>query len=264
MKFVDAHVHLSDPEYESHIDKIIEDAEKSSVVAMVSNSMNLQTSLQSIKLAEKYPKLVYAALGIHPWNVKELAPNELEQTANLIENHKQHREIVAIGEIGLDYKYLKGGKKELLTLQYEVFSKMLHISEKLSLPTIIHSRGTTQEIVDMLTSYNIKKVLLHWFSQPISLLSKIVERGYYITEGPPTLFASHIQDIVRQIPLTHLLTETDGPVKYFRPPFKGEMTTPAFIPIVVDAIAKIRQQDKIEVATQVFKNFVDFFEIKET
>ncbi len=264
MRFVDAHVHLSDPEYESHIGRLIEDAEKSSVVALVSNSMNLQTSLQSIELSEKYPKLVYAALGIHPWNVKELAANELEHTASLIENHKQNKGIVAIGEIGLDYKYLKGGKKELLTSQYEMFSKMLQLSEKLSLPAIIHSRGTTQEIIDMLTSYNTKKVLLHWFSQPISLLSRIVERGYYVSEGPPTVFASHIQDIVRQIPLTNLLTETDGPVRYSRPPFKGEMPKPAFIPMVVDAIARIRQQDKAEVAAQIFKNFVDFFGIEET
>jgi len=265
MKFVDAHLHLSDPEYEVHIDKIIEDARRSNVVALVSNSMNLQTSLQSIKLAEKYPKLVYAALGIHPWNVKKLQSNELEHTVKLILNH-EHRQkrIVAIGEIGLDYKYLKGKKKELLSMQYEVFCKMLQLSEKLSLPAIIHSRGTTSEIVDILSSYNIKKILLHWFSNPMKLLPKIVERGYYITEGLPTVYSSHMQDIVRRIPLTNLLTETDGPVRFFRSPFKGEMTTPVFIPLVVDKIAEIKGKKKEEVAEQIFKNFVTFFEIEQT
>jgi len=264
MRFVDAHVHLTDPEYKVHIDKIIEDAKKSNVVALVSNSMNLQTSLQGIKLAEKHPKLVYAALGIHPWNIKEFLPNELEQTVNFILNHKQHERVVAIGEIGLDYKYLKEGKQELLNIQYEVFCKMLQLSEKLSLPAIIHSRGTTSEIMDILSSYNIKKVLLHWFSNPMKLLPEIVERGYYITEGPPTVYSSHIRDIVRRIPLTNLLTETDGPVRYFKPPFKGEMTTPTFIPLVVDAVAKIKDKEKAKVAEQIFKNFAAFFEIEQT
>lgn len=264
MRFVDTHVHLSDPEYEAHIDKIIEDARKSNVVALVSNSMNLQTSLQSIKLAEKYPALVYAALGIHPWDIKELLPNELEHTTKLILNHKQYERVVAIGEIGLDYKYLKEGKQELLNMQYEVFCKMLQLSEKLSLPAIIHSRGATSEIMDILSSYNIKKVLLHWFSNPMRLLPEIVERGYYITEGPPTVYSSHIRDIVRRIPLTSLLTETDGPVRYFKLPFKGEMTTPSFIPQVIGAIAEIKRKEKAEVAEQIFKNFETFFEMEQT
>jgi len=264
MRFVDAHLHLSDSEYEACIGKVIEDAKNSNVVALVSNSMNLQTSLQSIKLAEKYPELVYVALGIHPWNIKELLPDELENTVNLILDHKRYARVVAIGEIGLDYKYLKGGKKELMSMQYEVFCKMLQLSEKLSLPAIIHSRGTTSEIVDMLSSYNIKKVLLHWFSRPIGLLPEIVDRGYYITEGPPTVYSSHIQDVVRRIPLTNVLTETDGPVRFFKPPFKGKMTTPAFIPLVVDAIAKIKGKEKAEVADQIFQNFLTFFEIEQT
>jgi TatD DNase family protein len=222
----------------------------------------MQTSLQSIKLVKKHPTLVYAALGIHPWNIKELLPNEIENTVNLILNHKQHERVVAIGEIGLDYKYLKEGKHELLDIQYKVFCKMLQLSEKLSLPAIIHSRGTTSEIMDLLSSYNIKKILLHWFSNPMELLPEIVERGYYITEGPPTVYSSQIRDIVRRIPLTNLLTETDGPVRYFKPPFKGEMTTPAFIPLVVDAVAKIKGKEKTEVAEQIFKNFVAFFEIR--
>ena len=264
MKFVDAHVHLSDPEYEPHVGQVIEEAKESSVVALVSNSVNLQTSLQSIKLAKEHPKLVYAALGIHPWNVKELLPNELEQTVDIILNHRKREEVLAIGEIGLDYKYVKGEEKEVMAKQYEVFCRMLELSEKLSIPAIIHSRGAALEIMNLLSSYNLKRVLLHWFSSPIESLPEIVERGYYITEGPPTVFSSHTQDIIRRVPLTCLLTETDGPVRYSRPPFKGKMTTPAFIPIVVEAIARVRGEEKMEVAEQICKNFVDFFEVELT
>src|SRR3989337_916802 len=167
MKLVDAHVHLSDAGYAKHTDELIADARNSNVVALVSNSMDLETSLGSLKLAEKYSGAVYAALGIHPWNVKVLKENELEETLNLISEQSQKGTVAAIGEIGLDYKYETIWDKQLM-----VFDKMLRLAEKLDLPAIIHSRGTTVQIVDMLPSYNLKRVLLHWFSHPISARSE--------------------------------------------------------------------------------------------
>ncbi len=260
MRYVDAHVHLSDPEYGEYVDNAIEDARRSDVVALVSNSTNLQTSLRSIELAERHPRFVYATVGIHPWNVKGLLQNELEQTMDLATSYARSREVVAIGEIGLDYKYVNGGRKELVRKQHEIFCEMLRLSEELSLPAIIHSRGTTQEIMDILASYNIRKVLLHWFSNPIELLPRITERGYYITEGPATLFSTDVQEIVRQVPLKSLLTETDGPVRFFKPPFNGEMTTPAVIPLIVDAIAEIKREERMQVAEQIYRNFMAFFD----
>jgi TatD DNase family protein len=254
MKFVDSHVHLSDEEYSEHIDDVITDAKRSNVVALVSNSMNLETSIRSLELAEKYQGIVYAALGIHPWNVNSLTDDELQKTVNLIYEQRNNKALIAIGEIGLDYKYTKIWNKQLM-----VFNEMLQLAEKLDLPVIIHSRGTTSQIIEMLPSYKIKKVLLHWFSNPISLLTKVVENGYYITEGPPTAYSNGIREVVRKIPLTNLLTETDGPVRYFKQPFNGQITMPAFIPIVVKAIAEIKNLEVPIVAEQIIKNFEEFF-----
>jgi len=257
MKFVDAHIHLSDSEYDQKVSEIVEDAKRSNVVALVSNSMDLKTSLLSLQLAEEHPNHVYAALGIHPWNIRNLSPNELQDTVNLIFQYEKHREkIVAVGEIGLDFQYAKS--KELQDLQLQVFHEMLSTAEKLSLPVIIHSRGTTSQIISLLPSYDMKKVLLHWFSRPIGLLPQIVDRGYFITEGPPSIFSDGIREIIRRIPLTNLLTETDGPVR-FGGPFKGKMTTPSFIPLVVEAIAQLKEKKKTEVADQIFQNFTSFF-----
>lgn len=257
MKFVDAHVHLSDEEYANCVEEIISEARKAKVVALVSNSMDLKTSIESLKLAEKYEGTVYAALGIHPWNVQDLTENEFQEVIELISEQKANQAVVAIGEVGLDAKYQKIWNKQI-----KVFDEMLHLAERLDLPVIIHSRGTTAQIVDMLPSYNLKKVLLHWFSNPISALKKAIENGYYITEGPPTVYSNGIQDVVRRTPLTNLLTETDGPVRYFRQPFNGEKTTPAFIQKVVEAIAKIKGLGAEEVAEQIAKNFTDFFGVK--
>jgi TatD DNase family protein len=173
-----------------------------------------------------------------------------------MKEHARDQAFVAIGEIGLDNKYMDIWDKQL-----KVFDSMLHAAEELRMPVIIHSRGTSAQIVDMLPSYNIKKVLLHWFSYPASLLRKIVEKGHYISEGAPTVYSDGIRDIVKKVPLANLLTETDGPVRYFKPPFKGKRTTSAFIPIIVNAIAELQGLTPESVAEQVAKNFEDLFGI---
>jgi len=262
LKFVDAHIHLSDPEYSQTVDELVGDAKRSNVVALVSNSMDLQTSLESLRLIEEHPRLVYAALGIHPWAVKQLLPNELEDTVNLILQHgTASKKIVAVGEIGLDFTYPKD--TNLQDRQLQVFREMLSAAEKTSLPVIIHSRGTITQIMSILPSYGLRKLLLHWFSHPIKLLSQAIERGYYITEGPPSVYSRHIQEIIKQTPLMNLLTETDGPVRFLGP-FKNEMTSPSFIPLVVDAISQLKKMNKTDVANQIIQNFADFFGITPT
>jgi len=257
MKLIDAHIHLSDPEYAKCADELVADAKRSNVVALVSNSMDLETGLGSLRLAEKYPGEVYPALGIHPWNVNVLKENELEETLKLISEQSQKKAVVAIGEIGLDYKYEKIWDKQLM-----VFDRMLRLAEKLDLPVIIHSRGTTAQIVDMLPSYNLKRVLLHWFSHPMSALYKAVEHGYFITEGPPVAYSNGIRHVVKKVPLTNFLTETDGPVTYYKPPFNGQLTRPSFIRTVVEAVAEIKNMAVVDVAEQIARNFEGFFNIK--
>ncbi len=236
---------------------LIVDAKNSGVVALVSNSMDLQTSIESLKLAERHPGLVYAALGIHPWNVSVLQENELDETLKLISEKATKKSVVAVGEIGLDAKYEKIWDKQLM-----VFDRMLRLAETLNLPVIIHSRGTTARIVEMLPSYNLKRVLLHWFSYPLSALSEAVSHGYYITEGPPAAYSLGIREVIANVPITNLLTETDGPVKYYKPPFNAQMTKPSFIRAVVEAVAEIKKMRIDDAAEQIAKNFEEFFSIK--
>ena len=257
MKLTDAHIHLSDLEYAKTTDELVTEAKNSNVVALVSNSMDLETSIGNLKLAEKYPGTVYPALGIHPWNVNVLKENELEETVKLISEQSQKYAVTAIGEIGLDYKYMAIWEKQLM-----VFDRMLRLAEKLDLPAIIHSRGTTAQIVDMLPSYNLKRVLLHWFSHPMSALYKAMEQGYFITEGPPVAYSNGIREVVKKAPLTNLLTETDGPVTYRKPPYNGQLTRPSFIRNVVEAVADVKNMAVVDVAEQIAKNFESFFNIK--
>jgi TatD DNase family protein len=257
MKFVDAHIHLSDKEYADCVGEVITDAKNANVVSLVSNAVDLKTSVANLRLAEEYPGMVYVALGIHPWNIQALANDEVQQTLEFIRRQKGNKALVALGEIGLDHKYVSCWEKQL-----EVFNEMLHLAEKTDLPVIIHSRGTTAQIVDMLPSYSLKGVLLHWFSNPTSVLPKAIENGYYITEGAPATYSNGIRDVIKRVPLSNLLTETDGPVHFFRRPFEGKMTTPAIIPAVVKAIAEVKKLDMSGAAEQIVENFECFFSVK--
>ena len=255
MRLIDAHVHLSDAEYAGHIDELIADAKKSGVAALVTNSMDLKTCQNDIKLSEKYPDLVYPALGIHPWNVNVIGESELQEIVEFIQ--KQKGLVKAIGEIGLDCKYETVWEKQTM-----VFDRMLRLAEELELPVIIHSRGTTDIIVEILASYNLKRVLLHWFSHPMSALTKALDKGYFITEGPPATYSNGIREVVEKTPLTNLLTETDGPVTYWKKPFNGQLTKPSYIRDVISAVAEIKKMKSEEVAEQIIKNFEVFFNIK--
>jgi len=255
MKLIDAHVHLSDAGYAGHMDELIADAKAAGVVALVTNSTDLQTCQSDLKLAKKYPGLVYPALGIHPWNVNVLKENELEQTIDLIQ--KQKNFVKAIGEIGLDSKYETTWEKQMM-----VFDKMLRLAEALDLPVIIHSRGTTDKIIEMLPSYRLKRVLLHWFSHSISALCRAMDKGYFITEGPPATYSNDIREIIELVPLTHFLTETDGPVTYRKGPYNGQLTKPSFIRSVVEAVAEIKKMRVDDVGQQIAENFEVFFNIK--
>ena len=260
MKFVDAHIHLSDSEYKNRVDDIITIARQNSVVAMVTNSTDLETSKMSLELAEKYPTLVYAAVGIHPWNANQLAPSELQEAADFISKNAALREkLVAVGEIGLDPKYTK--RKEQKEQQLRVFTEMVQLAERLGLPIIVHSRWSAQKITNMLSSYRLKGVLWHWLSDPSETLTKIIERGDYISEGPPVGYSDKIQEIVKQVPLERILTETDGPVRYYGP-LENIPTTPALISQTVSAISKVKKIDESHVAEQVLNNFSKFFGIQ--
>jgi TatD DNase family protein len=254
LKYVDAHIHLSDEDYSRCIDQVVQEAKKANVIALISNSMDLRTSCRSLELAKQFSGMVYASLGVHPWAVSNFDEGELEQTLDLILKESRNEVLVAIGEIGLDSKYMNIWDKQL-----KVFDSMLHLAEKLGLPVIVHSRGVTVQVVDLLSSYRVRKVLLHWFSNSTIALSKAIESGYYISEGAPTLYSKDIREVVRRVPLESLLTETDGPVRFFRPPFKGERTTPTLIPMIARAMAELRTIDIKSFSERIVENFKVFF-----
>jgi TatD DNase family protein len=208
----------------------------------------------SIKLSERYAVLVFAAVGVHPWNVQTISDEEVEAVVKLAEENRNNKALVAIGEVGLDSKYIQVWERQL-----KVFDTMLRLAERLDLPVCVHSRGAVEQVVDLLPSYRVKRVLLHWFSGSLSVLDRAVDRGYYVSEGPAVVYSSVIRDIVRRVPLTNLLTETDGPTRYHKPPFNAKTTTPAtHIPTVATTIADVKERKWTEIGEQTSVNLGAF------
>ena len=139
-----------------------------------------------------------------------MAQNYTSKTFELIE--KSHKEITGIGEIGLDRTYINSD--EQWEKQVNVFKKQLELAEKLGKPISVHSRKTLEEIFEIITSYSIKHVLLHWFDGRKSQLQKAMDLDYYVSFGPLLLYANDKQTLISKAERDKILIETDGPVRF--------------------------------------------------
>jgi TatD DNase family protein len=254
IRYVDSHVHLADPSYNADLEQILKDARGIGVVAIIANSEDLDSSLATLEIAEQFPDLVHPAIGIHPWNASSITGEAVEQLmACMISNRER---LIAIGEVGLDGVY--AGSQGSAEVQIRVFQKMLEAASRLRLPVIVHSRKMAGAVLDYTASYDLSKVILHWYSGPVEFLRQIIQRGYYVTFGPSLIYAKHIQEIAGETPIDLILTETDGPVQYHGILQKVK-TTPRLIPYVVEKLAEIKGTTIQEVAAHILRNSIAAF-----
>ena len=214
---VDTHIHLYDKKYQDILEEVIEKAQEAGIVRIIVNGVDRETSLESIKLANKYD-FIYAAIGLHPSEIDKEKENDLSWIYELAKNKK----VIAIGEIGLDYYW----DKSYNDLQRDIFIKQIKIANELKLPVIVHSRDAHQDTFDIMKE-NQTKGILHAYQSSLELAREYIKLGYYLGIGGVLTFknAKVIKDVVREINLDFLLTETDGP--YLTPePFRGKINKP--------------------------------------
>jgi len=224
----DAHIHLSDDEYSQDMPFIITSMEKMKIRACCV-SMDLHTSEKTLELGKK-TKLALSFVGIHP----EKAADDLESVIELIE--KNSSQITGIGEVGLDKTYVSN--QDGFKRQETVFHKMLSIAEKLHKPVSIHSRATLDEILSILPSYSIPRVLLHWFAGSKKHLKAAMDLGCYASYGPAMIYAKDKQVLLSETNKDKILVETDGPVRFSRC-FAMKTAQITFLPSVVFCAASV-------------------------
>ena len=246
----DAHIHLSDPEYKSDIEMILNYMDLLKIKASCV-SMDIETSNDTLTLHEK-SKNVLPFIGIHP----EMAQKNSEPVYDLIE---QNNEIITgIGEIGLDRTYIDS--EDEWKVQKDVFSNQLSLAEKFDKPVSIHSRKTLTDIFEILPSYKIPGILLHWFDVNKSQLKTAMENEYFVSYGPLLVYANDKQVLLTKTDPSRLLVETDGPVK-FSHCFEYKTTEIMFVPSVIFCASKILHTSYEKLLTQIEDNSKRFLGI---
>ena len=224
----DAHIHLSDPEYESDIPLIMQSMHKQNIKACCV-SMDSDTCKNTLKLSEQ-DKNILPFLGIHP----EKAQDNPTSVYEMIKENKNR--ISGIGEIGLDRTYVKSDDE--WEIQKQVFSKQLDFAEKFQKPVSIHSRKTLDDVFDILSSYKISNILLHWFDGNKKQLKKATDLGIYVSYGPLLVYANDKQALLANTQIDKILVETDGPVRFSRC-FGYKTAQILFLPSVIFCASRI-------------------------
>lgn len=232
MRYVDAHVHLHEFDRKS----AARFAEKFILIAV---SDDYESSLKTLELAHVLK--VHPCIGVHPWEAHKVSDEEVARTLKLLERG----EAASIGEVGLDKKFVP----KTFERQLEIFRKFLKAAEELSLLVNLHAAGAWKEVLEELERYNIERAIFHWYTGPLSILEKIVEKGYMITVNPAVKIQNKMRKIVKEAPLSAILTESDGPYKY-----RGINLTPEMIPDTVKTIAQIKGLDQNTVAEKIHQN----------
>jgi len=230
--FIDIHCHLDmiDKD-EKEIRKIIENADKKNVL-IITQGVSIQSNRKALELVEKHGN-VKCALGLYPIDAINLNEKEINNEIKFIENNKE--KIIAIGEVGLDFKEEENEDKR--KKQIETFRKFIKLSIKLNKPIIVHSRKAEAECIQLLEKENAKKVVMHCFNGNFNLVEKIVKNGWYLTIPTNVTRNEHFQKIIEKTPINQLFCETDSPYLH---PNKEWPNVPANVIVSYEKIAQIK------------------------
>lgn len=246
--YIDTHVHLNDEKILAHLDEVINDALKANVKKMFIVGWDKESSIKAITLAHEYD-FCYAIIGFHPCNVKGLTCEDYEWLDNALNDEK----VVALGEIGYDFHWDTTTKEE----QDDAFIKQLDLAVKHKIPIAIHSRDAAQVTFDVLNKYNNLLVggVLHSYSGSVEMAREYTKRGFLLGISGPLTFknAKVNKEVVKEIPLEYLVTETDSP--YLTPhPYRGTENGPKYIPLILKEIASLKELDETSVLDKVIAN----------
>lgn len=247
--FVDTHCHLYRSYYED-LDDVIEQIKESEIYRVINNGCDKNSNIEVLELVGKYD-LMYGALGIHPESANEYTQEDLDY----IEEHIKDKKIVAIGEIGLDYYWVKDNKDK----QKELFEYQLKLAEKYNIPVIIHSREATQDTIDILKKYKVKGII-HSFSGSYEVAQIYIKMGFLLgINGVITFKNCNLKDVIEKIDVSNIVLETDSP--YLTPvPNRGKRNDPTKVMDIAKFIADIKGITLEELSKEINGNLSKVFD----
>ncbi len=285
----DTHCHLDFNKFDEDRELVIQRAAEAGVTRIVIPSLDYASSRAAIRLAQSHPG-IFAAVGFHPTDLDKWTDNSIEQLSSFFSEqddpsqaHPGHQrppaphKIVAIGEIGLDYYWVKEPEKR--AFQKVALQAQLQLAQQVNKPVIIHMREegdawhgqASVDLLEILGAWQTelartrhplaeKPGVLHSFNGTLETAQKAITHNFYIGVTGPVTYknAEEKRQIVGQIPLERLLIETDAP--FLTPvPHRGKRNEPAFVAHIADKIAEIHQTTRAQVAEITSRNAMRLF-----
>ena len=282
----DTHCHLDFNKFDEDRDAVIERAREAGVTRILVPALDFESSLATVRLAATHTG-IYAAVGFHPTGLDEWSEHSIERLRELMLPHPNpspagrgtqgEGKIVAIGEIGLDYYWVKEPEKR--SFQHEVLKLQLKLAQEVNKPVIIHMREendawfgeASTDLLEILSEWQQglhsqghplakKPGVLHSYNGNFETAQKAMDLNFLIgITGPVTYKNAQVKrDIVKQIPITKLLIETDAP--FLTPvPYRGRRNEPAFIAYIADKIAEVHMTNLEQVAEVTTNNANQLF-----
>ena len=256
----DTHCHLDYNKFDPDRDVVIARAKESGLIRILVPGLEQRSSKEAVRLADSN-SMIYAAVGFHPTDLENFAKAALEEVKELA----RHSKVVAIGEIGIDYYWIK--EEEKRAFQREVLKQQLAFAKLVNKPVVIHMREendvwfgqASADLLDILSKWHNelrvqnhplaeKPGVLHSFNGNLETAQKAIELHFYIGVTGPVTYknAEEKRNIIKQLPMNKLLIETDAP--FLTPlPYRGKRNEPAFVTYIADKIAEIHMTTREEV-----------------
>ena len=244
---IDTHAHYDDEQFDTDRDELLKSMHDGGIGLIVNAASTLESWGKIQRLTEEYP-FVYGAVGIHPDEAGTLTEEHMSEMERLSDLEK----IVAVGEIGLDYYW----DNESHDVQKKWFIRQLELAKKKDMPVIIHSREAAADTMEIMRGYaSGMRAVIHCYSYSVEMAREYVKMGYYIGIGGVVTFknAKKLVNVVKEIPLTSIVLETDCP--YLAPvPYRGKRNSSLYLPYVAEKIAEIKGVSIEEVVRQTEEN----------
>lgn len=259
--FIDSHAHIQLSQFHHDREAVMERAHAAGVSKILVIGFDVGTSLGAVELAEKHTQ-IYATVGMHPHDAKDLTPDVLKTFQELA----AHPKVIALGEMGLDY-YRNLSPRPL---QKAAFEKQLDLAEETQMPIIIHNRDAYMDILPILEARQRKiRGVLHCFTGDVELMHRSLAIGFHIGIGGIVTYpnAKDVQTVAKEVPEDRLLIETDCP--WLAPQWRslqaniesrrGKRNEPAYIRAVAEKIAELRGTSTETIGEMTTQNFQTLF-----
>jgi len=253
---IDSHAHLEMPEFKKDLEAVIQRAEESGVEYIFTVGTEKKDWKKALEIANSHPS-IYAILGVHPHNAKEID----DETYPVLEELCQNEKVKAFGEIGLDF-FRNLSPRDI---QLKRFREQIGLAKELGLPIVVHDREAHQETMEILKSEKAEECggIIHCFSGNYEMAKVCIEMGFYISIPGSITFknAEGFREVVKKIPLESLLVETDAP--FLTPePFRGKRNEPSYVRYTAQKVAEIKNVSLERVAEATTENALRVYKLK--